>query len=219
MNMEKVKLHTRMYGWKHVWMEFAEEFQGSVEDSNPDSSQTGMSIMLPVQNTNWGLIYTLVPGENGNHSHTTVETNYHANSDFKFAIHPQKQLGALSKLFGMQDIIIGDKDFDPRFVIKANDSSRVRELFADGQLRALILEEPTIEISAHPDSTDSKPSPRLLAVQQHVLSLKIPGIVDDFERLKGLHSLMKLLLTNLCVEDAATVPYTEGTTAQAPSFS
>lgn len=185
MNMEKVKLHTRMYGWKHVWMEFAEEFQGSVDDPNPDSSQTGMSIMVPVKNTDRVLVYTLEPGKNGNHSQTTIETNYSGSGNFKFALHPQKQLSALSKLFGMQDIIIGDKDFDPRFVIKGSDAGRVRDLFADAAIRALIIDEPTIEISAHPDNADSKPGTRILAGEHHVLSLKIPGIVDDFERLKG----------------------------------
>jgi len=201
--MEKVKLHTRMYGWKHVWMEFADEFQGSVDDPNPDSSQAGMSIMVPIKNTPWLLVYTLEPGKNGNHGHTTIETNYAGSRDFKFAILPQKQLSAFSKLFGMQDIIVGDKDFDLHFVIKGNDASSVRDLFANDEIRALVVEEPTIVISAHPDNTDSKPSPKLLAAQQYMLSLKIPGIVDDFERLKGLHRLTALLLTSLSVEDAA----------------
>jgi hypothetical protein len=199
--MEKVKLHTRMYGWKHVWMEFAEEFQGSVDDPNPDSSQTGMSIMVPIKNTPWILVYTLDPGKKGKQGHTTVETNYVGSSNFQFSIHPQKQLSALSKLFGMQDIVIGNKEFDLHFVVKGNDVSRVRDIFAHERICALVIDEPTVEISVRPDSTDSKPATRILAGEQHVLSLKIPGIVDDFERLKNLYNLAEILLVCLCVEE------------------
>jgi hypothetical protein len=217
--MEKVKLHTRMYGWKHVWMEFAEEFQASVNDPNPDSSQTGMNIMVPVKNSAWVLVYAAEPAKGGNHGHTTVETSYSGSGTFKFAVHPQKRLDALSKLLGMQDIIIGDKNFDPRFVVKGNNVDRVRALFINDEIRALMVEEPTIEISVHPNDIDLNPSPKLLAGQQCLLSLKIPGIVDDFERLKSLYRLVELLLTSLCAEDVEVVAMTEGTSTQAPSYS
>ena len=205
-----------MYGWKHVWMEFAEEFQGTVEDLNPDSSQTGMSIVLPLKNTDLTLVYTLEPGKNGSHSHTTVEASFSAGGDLKFGLHPQKQLVALGKLFGMQDIVVGFKDFDQRFVIKGNVAGRIRDIFADGEIRALLMDEPNIEISSHANNTDSKLSPKVLDGEQFVLSLKIPSIIDDFERLKNLYRLTELLLANLCAEESAvTMPVS----MQAPNFS
>lgn len=210
--MEKVKLHTRMYGWKHVWMEFAEEFQGTVDDPNPDSSQSGMSIMVPMKNSASVLVFTLEPGKNGSPSRTTIETAYSGGGNFKFGLHPQKGLSALTKLLGMQDIIVGYKDFDPRFVVKGNDAGKVRDIFADGELRTLVLQEPSIEISAQPNSTDSNPSPRILSGNQSTLCLKLTGIVDDFERLRSLYSLMGLLLvgvmaeqSNIAVPDGAAI--------------
>jgi hypothetical protein len=196
--MENVKLHTRMYGWKYVWKEFAEELQGTIDDPNPDSSQAGMSVILPLKSTPWVLVFTMDPGMKGGSSHTTIDVNYAPRGDFKFAIHPQKKIDDISKLLGMQDIIIGDKNFDPVFVIKGNDVGMVREVFANEELRARILEEPTIQIWAHSDKIDSKPSPKVLAGQPHVLSLRVPGAVDDFERLKRLYELMALLLKTLC---------------------
>jgi hypothetical protein len=201
--MDKVKLHTRMYGWKYVWKEFAEEFQGSIDDPNEDSSQTGMSIMVPVSGTPWFLVYTMDPGAKGGHSHTTIDANYAPRGDFKFAIHPQKKIDDLSKLLGMQDIIIGDKEFDPHFVVKGSDVSLVRDLFSSEQLRAAILEEPTVQIWAHSEKSESKLSPRVLVAQPHVLSLRVPGAVDEFERLKRLGDLMRLVLTTLCQVEAA----------------
>jgi hypothetical protein len=216
--MEKVKLHTRMYGWKHVWMEFADEFQGSVDDPNPDSSQTGMSIMVAIKNTPWVLVYTLDPGKKGKHGHTTVETTYVGTGNLQFDLHPQTKLSALSKLFGMQDIIIGNKDVDKHFVVKGNDVGKVRDIFAHEKICALVADEPTLEVSVRPDNTDSKPGTKLLAGEQHVLSLKIPGIVDDFERLKTLYKLAELLLVSLYVEDSS-VAMAESASFQAPTYS
>jgi len=203
--MKKIKLHTKMYGWKYVWYEFAEEFEGSVDDPNPDSSQTGMSIVVPITNTPWVLVYTLDPGMNGNNSHTTVEVNYAPRGDFKFAIHPQKKIDNFSKLLGMQDIIIGDKSFDPLFVIKGNDVDKVRELFSSAEIKEHIIAEPTIQIWAHSEVGDSRPSARVLAPQPHVLSLRVAGAVDDFGRLKGFYKLMEILLKTLCEVEAAVV--------------
>ena len=124
-----------MYGWKHVWLEFADEFQGTVNDPNPDSSHTGMSIMVPIKNTPLVLVFTSDPDKKGNNGNTLVEANFSGDGSFKFALHPQKHLGAFTKLFGMQDIIIGNKDFDPRFVIKGSDVSKVRDLWLTVRFR------------------------------------------------------------------------------------
>lgn len=201
--MEKVKLHTRMYGWKYVWKEFAQELNATVDDPNPDSSQSGMSIIVPMAGTPWMLVYTMDPGMKGSGGHTLIDANYAPRGDFKFAIHPQKKIDDFSKLLGMQDIIIGDKEFDPLFVIKGNDVGMVRELFSEEEIRARIAEEPSVQIWAHSDKLDSKLSPKVLAAQPHVLSLRLPGAVDEFERLKRLYDLMEILLKSLCKVEAA----------------
>jgi hypothetical protein len=205
MIMEKVRLHTRMYGWKYVWKEFAEEFGATIDDPNPDSSHAGMSIIVPMKNTPWVLVYTMDPGLKGSNGHTSMDANFAPRGDFKFAIHPQTKIDDISKLLGMQDIVIGDKSFDPLFVVKGNDVGKVRDLFAYDEIRALILEEPTVQIWAHSDKIESKLSPKIVAGQPHVLSLRVPGAVDDFERLKRFYELTGLLLQALCKVDAAVV--------------
>jgi len=201
--MEKVKLHTKIFGWKHVWMEFAEEFQGTVDDPIPNSSHSGMSIIVPMKNTPWVLVYTMDPGMKGTTGHTSIDVSYAPRGDFKFAIHPQTKIDEVSKLLGMQDIIIGDKRFDPLFVVKGNDVGKVRDLFSDDKICACIIEEPSVQIWAHSDKLESKLTPKVLAGQPHVVSLRVPGAVDDFERLKRLYKLMELLLRALCKVDAA----------------
>jgi hypothetical protein len=153
--------------------------------------------------TPWALIYTMDPGMKGGSSHTVVEANFAPRGDFKFAIHPQKKIDDISKLFGLQDIIIGDKEFDPLFIVKGNDVGKVRELFSVDELRTRIIEEPQIQIWVHSDKIDSKLSPKVVSGQPHVLSMRVPEAVDDFERLKRFYELMGLLLVTLCHVEAA----------------
>ena len=66
---------------------------------------------------------------------------------FRFTIYRKGILSELGKLFGMQDIEIGDPEFDEAFIIKGTDEARVQNLFADAKLRELIRAQPTIQLS------------------------------------------------------------------------
>src|SRR5262249_30186341 len=47
---------------------------------------------------------------------------------------------SLSKLFGAQDIAIGDEKFDKHFTIKGNDENKIRLLFSNSVIRHLLTE-------------------------------------------------------------------------------
>jgi len=44
----------------------------------------------------------------------------------------------------MQDVAVGDPQFDERFIIKGNDKAKLRRLFADAKLRELVSTQPDI---------------------------------------------------------------------------
>ena len=194
------KLHSRVYGWKHVWSQFSDEHKGEVDDPNPDSSHEKMSIFVPIKDTPWVVIYTMIPGGKGRSDHTQVDVSYkpQENDSFTFAIYPEHFHHGFKKLLGMQDIIIGHDDFDKAFIIKGNDPDVVVQMFADEKLRELILVEPTLQLWAHCDNADSSPSSRALREDHNILSLRLKGAVDDFERLKTIHSIIHRTLGNLC---------------------
>ena len=52
---------------------------------------------------------------------------------FRFTIYRKSIFSDLGKLLGMQDIEVGDPDFDEAFIIKGNDESKVRELLRQSQ--------------------------------------------------------------------------------------
>lgn len=200
-----VKLHTKIYGWKHVWLEFADEFRADVEDSDPNSSHTKLSLTLPIQDTAWSLIYTMHPAGTGKHDHTTVETSYTPHSDFKFAIHPQSWFDGFGKLLGMQDIIVGHPDFDKAFVIKGSNEALVKDFFQDAAVRNFLLNEPHVQMWADCHHEEHAPAAKVLhsGGGNNRLAMRLKGAVDDFEKLKTFYKVKHRSLENLVKIGAA----------------
>ena len=57
---------------------------------------------------------------------------------FRFTIYRKGIFSGLGKMLGMQDIEVGDPEFDEAFIIQGNNEPRVQHLFADRALRALV---------------------------------------------------------------------------------
>ncbi len=197
-----MKLHSRIYGWKYVWMEFAEEFKASVDDPNPDSSHTRMSISVPITDTGWVLVYTMVPKGMAKNDQTAIDVEYKANGNFKFAIHPQNWLDGFGKLLGMQDIVVGQPEFDKHFIVKSNDEKLVKQYFKDTVLAKQLLDEPTIQLWANCDNEEHS-TVRATTAGCTRLCLRVQGAVDDFERLKQFYRLKHRALHNLVQIGAA----------------
>jgi len=194
-----VKIHSRIYGWKHVWLEFADEFEATVDDKQPDSSHSELSLIVPISGTNWDLVYTMHPKKATTPDFTTVETQYKALGNFKFAIHPEKFIDGFNKLLGMQDIVIGHEHFDKHFIVKGNDEELIKQLFGDAIIRGLILDEPKMQLWSQCENTDSAPSSRVLSNSGFAtISARLEGAVDDFERLKTFYKLNHKLLQAMC---------------------
>ncbi len=66
-----------------------------------------------------------------------------AGSDwFRCSIRRKTVMADLLVWLGMQDVQVGHPEFDSEFVVKGNDDAEIRQLFADGRLRALLLAHP-----------------------------------------------------------------------------
>lgn len=106
----------------------------------------------------------------------------------------------IGKLFGSQDIQIGDPYFDEKFVIKGNDEDKIRQLLASDKLKQLIDLQPRIWLSikdnegwfgkSYPDDVD-------------LIEFQCGGVVKDKERLHSLFFLFATLLERLVEIDSA----------------
>jgi hypothetical protein len=77
---------------------------------------------------------------------------------FRFTIHRKGFFSDLGNLLGMQDIEVGDHEFDDAFIIKGNDEDRVRVLFSDPKIRQMIQDQPKIRLESRTAKDGSVPS-------------------------------------------------------------
>jgi hypothetical protein len=69
---------------------------------------------------------------------------YQDKNGFRFSISSKNIFSEIGKLFGMQDVKIGDAVFDDKFIIKTNDEEKVRGFFNSPRLRQLAQAQPYV---------------------------------------------------------------------------
>ncbi|AGA28192.1 hypothetical protein [Singulisphaera acidiphila] len=132
------------------------------------------------------------------HSHITytrMRAPYVNPDGLRFTLYRKGLFSELGKLLGMQDIEVGDPDFDEAFIVKGTDEFKVRELFDDPQVRALALAQPTIHLSVKDDEGwFGAKFPK--GVDE--LHFQVVGILKDGPQLKALFDLFAAILDRLC---------------------
>ena len=126
---------------------------------------------------------------------TRLRAPYVNPEGFRFTIYRKGFFSDLGKLLGMQDIEVGDPEFDEAFIIKGNDESKVRDLFANPKIRQMIQAQPQIRL----DVKDSEGwfGPKF-PEDVDELHFQVLGVIKDVERLKSLFDLFAAVLDQLC---------------------
>jgi hypothetical protein len=138
--------------------------------------------------------YTESSGESAV-TYTRVRAPYINPDAFRFTIYRKGVFSELGKLLGMQDIEVGDPEFDEAFIIKGTDEFKVMSLFADAKIRQMIVAQPKIWLEVKdsegwfgptfPDDVDE-------------LRFRVIGVIKDVDRLKALFDLFAAVLDRLC---------------------
>jgi len=80
---------------------------------------------------------------------------------FRFTIYRKGIFSELGKRLGMQDIEVGDPDFDRDYVVQGNDEAKVLSLLANPKIRQLIQTQPSFNLKVKDDEAGSvRPSRR-----------------------------------------------------------
>ena len=114
---------------------------------------------------------------------------------FRFTVYRKGLFSELGKLLGMQDIEVGDPEFDEAFIVKGNDESKVRELFADPEVRSLVQAQPQIHLEVKDSEGWFGPS---FPEDVDELHFQVVGVIKDVDRLKALFDLFAAVLDRLC---------------------
>ncbi len=116
-----------------------------------------------------------------------------------FNIYREGFFSAIRKLFGMQDIKIGDPFFDDQFIVKGNNPDKIKLLLADAKIKELCQEQPQIHFEIKDDEGWLGPDfPE--GVDQ--LSFQC-GVINETALLKSLFELFSITLERLVQIDSA----------------
>jgi hypothetical protein len=184
-------------GWfgpskEEVWRQLSEEVGAEYVEGRFWKSSKVQAHVGP-----WTVILDIHTVSSG-HSHvsyTRMRAAYVNPEGFRFTIYRKGLFSELGKLLGMQDIEVGDPEFDEAFIIKGNDEDRVRALFSHPKIRQMIQDQPEI----HLEVKDSEGwfGPRL-PEDVDELHIQIVGVIKDVERLKARFDLFAAVLDQLC---------------------
>jgi hypothetical protein len=138
--------------------------------------------------------YTVSTGKS-HVTYTRMRAPYVNPEGLRFTLYRRGLFSELGKLLGMQDIEVGDPEFDEAFIVKGTDESRVRELFADPEVRALALAQPQLHLTVKDSEGWFGPS---FPEGVDELHFRVVGVIKEVDRLKGLFELFAAVLDRLC---------------------
>ena len=128
-------------------------------------------------------------------TYTRMRAPYVNPEGFRFTIYRKSIFSGLGKMLGMQDIEIGDAEFDEAFIIKANNEPRVQHLFSDVRLRAFVQAQSKILLQVKDSEGWFGPK---FPENVDELHFQVVGVLKDVERLKSLFDLFAAVLERLC---------------------
>ena len=138
---------------------------------------------------------TLDTYSDGQLAFTRIRAPYVNTGGFRFKIYRKSlRFSDLDKLLGMEDIEVGDPEFDDAFIIRGNYERQVRELFANPKIRKMIQAQPALVLKVE----DSKRwvGPRFPRDVDELI-LQGHGVINDVGRLKVMFELFAAVLDQL----------------------
>jgi hypothetical protein len=175
-----------------VWRQLAEKIGGTFSEgtwrksARVDASHGEWTVTLDSYAVSTGKV-TIV--------YTRIRAPYVNPDGFRFTIYRRNVFSDVGKLFGMQDIEVGEEAFDRDYIIKSSDESKVRSLFSHPRLRELIRQQPDMHLAVRDDEGWFGPT---FPDGVDMLSYTVAGIIKDVDRLKGLYDLFAETLDDLC---------------------
>ena len=174
---------------ENIWKSFSEQTGGTFFEG-----QYGMLDGTIISYKNWKIVFDYYDLYSGkfNERFTRIFVPIVSLDDFRFEIYNNGIIRSIEKIFGAQDIEIGIKEFDKRFILKANNGFKLKKLLLNPRIRQLleIQKEVNFEISNYKGIWEKE-------TQELDVSFFVKGEIKSIETLSSLLDLFKLVLDNL----------------------
>lgn len=179
-----------------IWTQIAKDIGGQYDDAG----LLGRDV-LRYRSGAWEItLDTYSTGTNATITYTRMRAPFINKDGLNFAIYQEGFFNSIGKFFGMQDIVIGDPDFDDNFVIQGNNVEKVKQLLSDPGLKLLVQAQPNISFRIRDDEGwFDQPFPE--GVEE--LYFECVGVMKDEKQLKDLFDLFTLTLDRLVQIDSA----------------
>ncbi len=163
-----IQSRRRDEAWKQLASEVGGEFvKGALFRAAKVQAKVGQSLVT--------LDTYSVPSGDSSTTYTRMRAPFENKSGFQFSLRWEGLIGKLDKALGMQDIEVGDAEFDAQFIIQGQPVAAVQQLLANSALRQMLQQQKSIA----------------LRVKGNELQLEVLGVVRDLERLRGLFNVFK----------------------------
>ncbi|WP_345950895.1 MULTISPECIES: hypothetical protein [unclassified Mucilaginibacter] len=108
--------------------------------------------------------------------------------EFKFAVHDEDFLDSIGSFFGLDSVKTGYPDLDEHVIIKTNHEPKVRELFADPEVRQVLSTLEDFDLGIHHRALEET------GYEQPFLELNInQGLIDPAELRLVYHAFYTIL--------------------------
>lgn len=126
---------------------------------------------------------------------TRIRAPYLNRDSFQFRILRETRTTLIGKKLGLQDVIIGHREFDEDFVIQGNDENKLRQLFDNDLIRNLIHFQPRMSMEI---ILDDSWKTQEFGDGFSELIFEVPAVINNIELLHGLYDLFAEVLSHLC---------------------
>ena len=196
---EKVSKRKSIFGPSkdEIWTQIATDIDGEFIEGG----FWGKDVLI-YKHGEWQILLDTYVVSAGTSSYTVTRMRapFVNKDDLYFKISREGFFSSIGKFFGMQDIETGDPFFDKQFIIKGNNSEKIKLLLADSRIKELCQTQPRIHLSIKDDEgwfgTDFPEG-----VDE--LYFECVGVIKETERLKALFGLFCLVLQRLVQIDSA----------------
>jgi hypothetical protein len=174
------------------WNSFAKRVNGIIKEGKFDASDKVEAI-----HNGWNFSYDHFSLWSSKHSTrlTRITVPFISKDNFRFEIYEKSLLSSIAKFFGMQDVEIGDSEFDRRFIIKSTNELKAKSLLQNPTVRYSIdriEKEFTIQIGDQNGIWEEK-----LPANELELSVYFEGEITDAEILLASRDTLMAILTFL----------------------
>jgi len=181
-----------------IWQQVANEIGGNFEDKGWFGKE-----VLRFKSGQWEIsldTFTRSSGNNNHSTYTRMRAPFVNRDGLRFEIYQEGFFSTIGKYFGMQEIVVNDRFFDEKYIIKGNHSGQVKLLLQDENLKELINLQDDIQFSVKDDEGwFAKTFPE--GVDE--LYFECRGVMKDVHQLKYLFELFSATLERLVEIDSA----------------